>query len=455
MTLTSRGRRTHVSDILQAARSIIESHRLCDSCLGRQFGNLGSGMSNRQRGASLKQVLLLKAHQLMLEDKKEGRCLLEKLMSNAMLNSAKATLKKTGLSCGEDVDGQCELCQGKLSQLEAVASHALEEAAQFEFDTFVVGAVIPLTVIEAEDRLRAKFGLKWGEAIKSEFTREIGKIMAAGTGKTVDFKAPDVAITVRPYTDEVSIQVNPLYVYGRYRKLVTGIPQSRWVCKKCNGRGCESCEGTGRKYLESVQELISKPLLKASRGDDTCIHASGREDIDAKVLGKGRPFVIEIKNPRKRNFSLKRVAAAVDSTGKVEVENLTKTTAETVKRIKASEASEKWYKAVAEADSEVSDAEIEKVQNQLNACTVKQRTPRRVLHRRADRTRERYIYEVKTMRLTPTTFNINIRCQGGLYAKELIHGDGGRTAPNVSEILGKTVRCVELTVMDVEVGEEP
>ncbi len=58
-------------------------------------------------------------------------------------------------------------------------------------------------------------------------------------------------------------------------------------------------------YPESVEELSSKPLLEATEGEETFFHASGREDIDARMLGTGRPFVIEVSKPKKRFVDLK------------------------------------------------------------------------------------------------------------------------------------------------------
>jgi len=44
-----------------------------------------------------------------------------------------------------------------------------------------------------------------------------------------------------------------------------------------------------------------------------------------------------------------------------------------------------------------------------------------------------------------------IRCQGGLYIKELINGDGMRTTPSVVEITGINAKCVEIDVMDIDI----
>jgi tRNA pseudouridine synthase 10 len=61
--------------------------------------------------------------------------------------------------------------------------------------------------------------------------------------------------------------------------------------------------------------------------------------------------------------------------------------------------------------------------------SIKQQTPLRVLHRRADLIREKYIYEVKVKKVSLKRAELEIRCQGGLYVKELVSGDEGRTTP--------------------------
>ncbi len=71
------------------------------------------------------------------------------------------------------------------------------------------------------------------------------------------------------------------------------------------------------------------------------------------------------------------------------------------------------------------------------------------MHRRADLIRERYIYKVKVKRLSPKKAELEIRCQGGLYVKELVSGDEGRTTPSVSELLENKAKPIKLDVLNV------
>ncbi len=438
-----------MEDILEVAEKLLMENCLCDNCLGRQFAALGYGIDNAERGRSLKNTLTFKAHKLALEKGKVGIEILKKIALNGMSLTAKNTLKKLGYTLKEK-KGSCTICRGKFQELNSIAEKCLKKIDDYEFNNFLVGVEVPKDVIEAEDSLRARYGINWGETIKSEFTREVGKILAKITGKDVEYRKPDIVILFNPFNEEIKIQVNPLFIGGRYKKLIRGIPQSRWLCRKCKGRGCSYCNWKGKMYEESVQEIIEKPVLDETLGETTEFHASGREDVDALVLGNGRPFVIEVKNPKRRSINLKKVEDEVNKTGKVEVQNLYFADRDTVRKIKLLEGVKKIYEVVVEVeDGEIADKDLEILKEKFRDIDIHQQTPRRVLHRRADKVRVKHIYSIDADKLTPKRLKLKIECQGGLYIKEFIDGDEGRTKPSISEILGKKLKCLELTVLDI------
>jgi tRNA pseudouridine synthase 10 len=45
---------------------------------------------------------------------------------------------------------------------------------------------------------------------------------------------------------------------------------------------------------------------------------------------------------------------------------------------------------------------------------------------------------------------LEISAESGLYIKELIHGDFGRTSPNLKDVVGCNVDVVELDVIGVD-----
>ena len=60
-------------------------------------------------------------------------------------------------------------------------------------------------------------------------------------------------------------------------------------------------------YQTSVEEIVAEKVMETSEGQEHSFHGMGREDIDARMLGNGRPFVLEIKNPVKRFIDLKEM----------------------------------------------------------------------------------------------------------------------------------------------------
>jgi tRNA pseudouridine synthase 10 len=215
--------------------------------------------------------------------------------------------------------------------------------------------------------------------------------------------------------------------------------------------GCKKCNWTGKTYLESVEDFIAEPALKITNGQTAVFHGAGREDIDARMLGSGRPFVIEVKTPKNRSINLKTLEKAINehANGKVEVHDLRFADKEIVRQLKNAENSQKSYQVIVEFNRSITDEELTKLETSLKGILIKQQTPKRVLHRRADRLREKYIYKAKVKRLTPNRARLNVTCQGGLYVKELVTGDDGRTRPSVAEILDTAAMPLELDVLKV------
>ena len=440
-------------DILGKAFEILSKYPLCNHCLGRQFAILGYSMENNVRGQALKVSLIMQANDLVTEKNVEGVKRLKILASNGFSREAQETLKhlKKRLLSKKNADQKCTLCEGKFELVDNLTKEALEILADYEFTTFLVGIELPNKIEEREDEFKAAVNIGYGESIKHEFGRLLGKALAKHTGKEADYLIPDIVVIFNPFLEKVRIQVNPLFVAGRYRKLVRTIPQSKWFCSNCRGRGCAKCGETGKMYPESVEELSSKQLLEVVQGEEIFFHASGREDIDARMLGSGRPFVIEISKPKKRFIDLKQIETQVnaEAIGKVMVSGLHFTTKDVVRRLKKGESAQKEYGLLAEFENELSDHDVRTIEEKFSGVSIKQQTPLRVMHRRADLIRERYIYQVKAKKVSLKRALLEILCQGGLYVKELVSGDEGRTVPNVSDLLNNRAKTLKLDVLNV------
>jgi len=436
-------------DIIEKTQKMLEKYPLCNHCLGRQYALLGHGLDNEKRGENIKLLLTMRGHQLTLLKQKAGITLLKAVATNGSFDMATALLKKMHKRFGEK--RQCHLCKGQFGRLDKLSSNIVENLRDYEYNTFLIGTELPIEVEEREDEFKAEFEVTHGESMRNGFSREIGKRVSEIVGKMAEHKRPDIVIFVNPFSEKITLQPNPLFISGRYRKLVRGISQSKWMCTQCQGKGCKRCNWTGKMLPESIEEIIVKPILEKTLGEDASFHAAGREDVDALMLGHGRPFIIEVKRPKNRFINLRKLAEEInrEAKNKVKVSSLHLTNRSAVRKLKKTEASEKIYRMIIESDKPVSEEDLKRLEKTLTGAIISQQTPSRVLHRRSNRVREKYIYEAKTNKLSPNRIEMKIRCQGGLYIKELVTGDKGRTKPSIAEILNVNAKPLELDVMNI------
>ncbi len=408
--------------ILDTSRKILKEGPICDHCLGRQFAKLSTGLGNDERGKAIRLVLEMQA-------------------GEAGDNDLKELLKNIGKS-------KCWVCNNLFTHLDNWAEKAVSALSDHEYNNFLVGTRMTGLLAENEEIIWAEGGATFAEPLKTELNREVGKRIEKRTGKRANLKKPHIVALLDLENDAVELEVNSIYIYGRYRKLIRGIPQTRWPCRECHGTGCGHCGGTGSMYPESVDELIKPHLMAASRCEDTAFHGAGREDIDALMLGDGRPFVVEAKKPHLRSIDLNALASEINgnSAGKIEVLGLKFVESETVEQLKSMKADKEYRMKIEHRTTE------EKLKSSLDIISgnlIKQKTPTRVLHRRADLERTRKVHRADLESFDVDTAVLMIRCEGGLYVKELVSGDGGRTVPSVASLTGSEAKVIELEVTKV------
>ncbi|SIR77637.1 tRNA pseudouridine(54/55) synthase Pus10 [Natronorubrum thiooxidans] len=434
--------------ITEDARTLLETGAVCDSCLGRPFAERSFGLTNAERGRALRTTVA------MADD-----------------------------DDFEPVDPEeCWVCEGYCGTFDAIAETIVDALEDVDFATYQVGTRVPPLVEENERLLREDADLEpdVGELLKQECNREVGRRVGAKTGTDVDFDRPDVlaivdleafdpleALEAESVTSHaVDVQVNPAFVYGRYRKLERDIPQTEWPCRECGGSGiqlgddgeepCDYCGGSGYMYDTSVEQVVRPHVVDAMQGEEGTFHGAGREDVDARMLEAGRPFVLEVKRPNTRDpdpAELEReINAAAD--GSVEVKGLRLATYEMVERVKEHDAS-KQYRADVEFADPIDEADFEAALEELTGTTVEQDTPQRVDHRRASLTRERTVYDIDGDLLEPTQAEVSVHGEGGLYIKELISSDEGRTVPSLAGLLETDAEVTALDVIGVEGEDEP
>jgi len=418
--------------IVDNAIEILKNGYTCDWCLGRCYASLLSGYSDEQRGKIIRHFIAF------LIDSGEKIDVDSSNFYGIKFRNAKIKPEKPK---------ECKLCKNFfLEKIDDAAKNIIEKLKGIEFNTFLIGSIVSDDLLKEEEKLWSKIGIEFCEPIKSEINREIGKRIEKKTEKLFDSKNPDVTIIVDLNANRVRTEVRSLYVFGKYKKFVRNIPQAKWICLKCAGKGCKNCKGEGKLYPTSVQEIIEKPLLKATASRKSKLSASGREDVDARCLD-WRPFVIELIKPTKRKINLKKIEREINKSKKVKVDGLKIATKELILDLKTRRI-DKTYLATVDFIKPVEKKRLKELKRIMKEPVV-QKTPLRVLHRRADKFRKRVVKSMSWKLLSRKRMEFKIRAEAGLYIKELISGDEGRTKPNVAELINNKVKKISLDVIKI------
>ncbi|XP_069860677.1 tRNA pseudouridine synthase Pus10 isoform X1 [Dipodomys merriami] len=272
---------------------------------------------------------------------------------------------------------------------------------------------------------------------------------------------------------EIECAHGAVFVAGRYNKYSRNLPQTPWII-----------DGE-RKLESSVEELISDHLLTVFKAESSppgkdpdlmpiwpvfwCEHSilapgfnfssSGREDVDVRTLGNGRPFAIELVNPHRIHFTsqeIKELQQKINkSSDKIQVRDLQLVTREAIGHMKEGEEEKtKTYSALIWTNRPIQKKDTEFL-NDIKDLKIDQKTPLRVLHRRPLAVRTRVIHSMEAHYMDEHHFRLYLKTQAGTYIKEFVHGDFGRTKPNICSLMNVTADILELDVESVDVDWPP
>ena len=212
-------------------------------------------------------------------------------------------------------------------------------------------------------------------------------------------------------------------------------------------------------WIDIKQNVITNNLFCC---DQIFLHSAGREDMNVRMLGDGRPLLLQLMNPRKtitlksddigaklRQFE-KFVNENADGMIKIkELEIADKEKQEMMKNIENDK--RKTYRAICWISKSFKNQK--ELDDYWKSCDIKfplqltQSTPLRVLHRRSLTDRTRSLFDIKLKWLSAQWVTVDITSQAGTYIKEFCHGDRGRTYPNLASLL----KCNNANIIQLDV----
>ncbi|CAB3411069.1 unnamed protein product [Caenorhabditis bovis] len=257
------------------------------------------------------------------------------------------------------------------------------------------------------------------------------------------FASPSKKCTFR-----LDFERDPVYIAGRYCKFSRCLPQSPWSEDK----------DAPREPGNSVSEKVCDILKKEFGATDSRFVTSGREDIDVRMLGTGRPFVVELRNCRITNPirglnylpTLISVEKKINQQKDIKVNFLTRVHRDVAEKLSlGAEDNKKQYTAYCYSILPISKETFEKAEK-MAPVEIIQKTPIRVLKRRSLLDRPRTVFSMEFMPLDSHHFLVRMETQAGTYIKEFVHGDFGRTRPSLAELLNVEHGEVDILELDVE-----
>ncbi len=378
-----------MNQVLIQSEKILKEYDLCENCLGRLFSKKLDVSSNQFLGKKLRKKLRQKSP-------------------------------------------KCYICKNMFSYLQSYIDKMLEFSSDFQFSTFVTGAILKPSFVDRDDSIRSKFQLKGIDSLKTELTREISKEFQKKTKKKIDFQNPDVTFTINFKNDSCELRSKQIYLFGRYTKNSRDFPQKQNPCENCNGKGCVSCDQHGISNFDSVEGKISEYLFQKFGAIKAKITWIGGEDKKSLVLGRGRPFFVKLINPQKRK---------IKTIKKVNLEQISISNLKIIDQIpKAPIPFKSKILIQITSDDKVNSSVLK------NLKSIK-KTPILVCEK-PGKEAKKSVYASSYKKTSPNSFSLSLTVDGGLPIKRFVEGDSVK--PNISEILDMNCKCKEFDFYSVE-----
>lgn len=156
--------------------------------------------------------------------------------------------------------------------------------------------------------------------------RDLRKKFRECTKKQIDFLYPDIVINLqfeKETTLDINIKMRPIIILGRYVKKNRGIPQRKGGdyigCDDINVQNetspsinvtplpASTALAVRSQEVTSIQSILSREILKITKGERLKFSWIGSEDEESLVSGSGRPFFLQVLNPKTIRLNKRRL----------------------------------------------------------------------------------------------------------------------------------------------------
>jgi len=379
---------SNYQQIVPIAHKILQKYDLCDHCVGRLFSKQLHLLSNKTLGKKLKKNI-------------------------------KSSQK-------------CYVCKNLFDNLTHFLKLMTDASSNYLYDTFSVGTIIKPSIVDRDDSIRSKYKLRGIDSIKTDITKELGKVFARKTRKVVDHLDPELIFTLNLKDESCELRSKSIILSGRYVKTTRGLPQKQKSCDNCLGKGCRVCDFHGMCEFESVEGIIAKFLFEKFGGTIAKFTWIGGEDKSSLVLGSGRPFFVKLQNPLKRKIKLSHAKF-----GSLQINHLKLVHESPKTPLKFNST----VKVKITTGSEIDPKNLKKLK-ELEKTPV-------IVYDKSGKRSEKTISTIKYSKSSKNVITLTFIAESGLPIKRFVTGDD--VSPGITTILGTSCISQEFDFYDVEV----
>ncbi|RLG51909.1 MAG: hypothetical protein DRN99_08060, partial [Thermoproteota archaeon] len=113
----------------------------------------------------------------------------------------------------------CFICMGIIDKLYELIDEAVSKLSEIEYSKLKAATRIPSDIVEREDTIRSLYNAEIYPPIKMYVNKLLDKELSTRTNCSISSTAPDIIVLFDLPLWTVTLQVNPLFISGRYLKL--------------------------------------------------------------------------------------------------------------------------------------------------------------------------------------------------------------------------------------------
>lgn len=181
--------------------------------------------------------------------------------------------------------------------------------------------------------------------------------------------------------------------------------------------------------------MIGSRLLEITKGDTWKFSWLGGEDKDSLVLGNGRPFVLQISNPKVRWL---KTELTLDENGVCAVlkQQLS------LSSVKLPSHFTTKTKITIQAEQDLTNQTLAKLLKVLENSEVSYQVKSKIVKKK--------IYSLNAQQVDLKRFVLTMVADGGLFIKQFVGGQD-YIEPSISKLIGIRCQCVSFDILDVNV----